>query len=114
MYKCKCYRTKTDKFYTYHQITSQPVAHYIEVGVCDGTAECEKCSCGGNKEKCDFYPSVRNQKYDDKDQVSGEPLGYIELIDWWLRTVDPSEETVLTNAALKNLFDNFYLIPKEK
>ncbi len=32
-----------------------------EVGVCWGTAERDACSCGGDKSKCDFYPSVREK-----------------------------------------------------
>lgn len=27
--------------------------------ICNGTKEREVCSCGGNKEKCDFYPEMR-------------------------------------------------------
>ena len=33
-----------------------------KVGVCWGTAERDACSCGGDKSKCDFYPSVREEE----------------------------------------------------
>lgn len=32
-----------------------------KIGVCWGTKEREACSCGGDKSKCDFYPSVRKE-----------------------------------------------------
>lgn len=31
----------------------------ITTGVCYGTKECEECSCGGDRLKCDFYDYVR-------------------------------------------------------
>lgn len=32
--------------------------HY---GTCWGTKECEKCSCDGDKSRCDFYPENRKE-----------------------------------------------------
>ena len=29
-------------------------------GVCNGTKERDKCDCGGDPRKCDFYSTVRN------------------------------------------------------
>lgn len=28
---------------------------------CNGTRECEPCTCGGDRSKCDFYEHVRNE-----------------------------------------------------
>ena len=44
---CECYRAEKNFLW--------------KVGVCWGTAERDACSCGGNKSKCDFYPSVREE-----------------------------------------------------
>jgi hypothetical protein len=45
---CKCYRAEKN--------------FLGKVGVCWGTAERDACSCGGDKSKCDFYPSVREKE----------------------------------------------------
>ena len=36
---------------------------HIEYGkaVCYGTRECERCTCGGDRNKCDFYPENRKE-----------------------------------------------------
>ena len=52
------------------------------IGICNGTKEREECSCKGNREKCDFYPEVRekakqlNQEYRDKKEL--------EFYRWWI------------------------------
>lgn len=55
MDKCKCYHTQfiTTKNYSLDCISTESYS------VCFGTKECEKCSCGGDRTKCDFYPEVR-------------------------------------------------------
>lgn len=45
---CECYRAEKN--------------FLGKVGVCWGTAERDACSCGGDKSKCDFYPSVREEE----------------------------------------------------
>lgn len=45
---CECYRSEKN--------------FLGKVGVCWGTAERDACSCGGDKSKCDFYPSVREEE----------------------------------------------------
>jgi hypothetical protein len=44
---CECYRAEKN--------------FVGKVGSCWGTAERDACSCGGDKSKCDFYPSVREK-----------------------------------------------------
>ena len=61
MKKCDCYHLQPKTRYTYHPLTGRPIAHDIEVGVCWGTRECDECSCGGDRTKCDFYPEVRDK-----------------------------------------------------
>lgn len=61
MNKCDSYHLQPKTRYTYNQFTGKPIAHDIKVGVCWGTRECDECSCGGDKTKCDFYPEVREK-----------------------------------------------------
>ena len=56
--KCNCYHTQKEKRYAYHPLTGN-VKHDVEVGVCWGTKELDKCECGGDEINCDFYPQVR-------------------------------------------------------
>lgn len=65
MKKCKYYNTRPTIEYTYNQLTGSPVAHDVEVGVCNGTKNAERCKCEGNELKCDFYPDVRKQAWDN-------------------------------------------------
>lgn len=62
MSKCTCYYVKTERIYTYHTLTGRPIVHDVDVGVCWGTRERDPCSCEGNMEKCDFYPTVREKE----------------------------------------------------
>jgi hypothetical protein len=59
MKQCTSYHTRIEKSYTYHPFTGVPIGHNVQVGVCWGTKECERCSCGGDETKCDFYPEKR-------------------------------------------------------
>lgn len=61
MKKCDSYHLQPKTRYTYHPLTGCPIAHDIEVGVCWCTKECDECSCGGDRTKCDFYPEVREK-----------------------------------------------------
>ena len=63
--KCKFHRKHKTHRYTYHPITGEPISHDVVVGVCTGTRECDECSCGGNSDKCDFYPELRNNGRED-------------------------------------------------
>lgn len=64
--KCDCYRTKKARRYlteyekgfyaALHGGT--PVDYIVEnQSYCMGTKECEFCTCGGDRRKCDFYPA---------------------------------------------------------
>lgn len=61
MKKCYSYHLQPKTRYTYHPLSGRPIAHNIEVGVCWGTKECERCDCGGDMTQCDFYPEVRKR-----------------------------------------------------
>lgn len=64
--KCDSYRTKKVRRY----LTEYEKGYYAalhggarvdfideEESYCMGTKECESCTCGGDKRKCDFYPA---------------------------------------------------------
>lgn len=69
MKKCNCYEERTEKHYftdferglnyAYGKTAEYENRTY---GVCGGTKECERCSCGGDKSKCDFYPEERKKQ----------------------------------------------------
>lgn len=76
--KCKCYEER--KIY---EPSIWSLNHDSRViGICNGTKEREECCCKGNREKCDFYPEVRekakqlNQEYRDKKEL--------EFYRWWI------------------------------
>lgn len=52
------------------------------IGICNGTKERDRCRCGGNPVKCDFYPEKREkacrqtQEYRDKKEL--------EFYRWWV------------------------------
>ena len=77
MEKCKCYH--------------EDLYGWLEKGKghCYGTKECEQCSCGGDKSKCDFYPEYRNEnkntmKYDikigDYVETADGIMGYVSRV----------------------------------
>lgn len=64
--ECDCYRTKEMRRYLteyekgfYAALHGRaPVDYIVEnQSYCMGTKECECCTCGGDKRKCDFYPA---------------------------------------------------------
>ena len=64
--KCDSYRTKKVRRYLteyekgfYTALHGRAPADYIveNKSYCMGTKECEFCTCGGDKRKCDFYPA---------------------------------------------------------
>lgn len=116
MKKCTSYHTKQDRKYTYHPITGRPIGHNIEVGVCFGTREVDQCSCEGDMARCDFYPEVRERALKEQkkaETISGIPIDRGYLSDWYISSVNPDDEPVWTEEHLDELFNDFYLIPKE-
>ena len=62
--ECDCYRTKKVRRYLteyekgfYSALYGKTPADYTveNQSYCIGTKECECCTCGGDKRKCDFY-----------------------------------------------------------
>lgn len=64
--ECDSYRTKKTRRYLteyekgfYAALHGRAPVDYIveDQPYCMGTRECECCTCGGDKRKCDFYPA---------------------------------------------------------
>ena len=49
MGQCNCYNVRIDRIY----------GNEVKYGVCLGTKEIDRCDCGGDESKCDFYPEKR-------------------------------------------------------
>ena len=49
MGQCDCYNAYIDRIY----------GNETKYGVCLGTKEVDRCNCGGDESKCDFYPEKR-------------------------------------------------------
>ena len=52
MGKCNCYEIRQD-------LNGTNSSYWHEYGVCLGTKEQDRCSCGGDESKCNFYPEKR-------------------------------------------------------
>ena len=113
MKKCTSYHKKQERRYTYHPITGQPIGRDVEVGVCFGTKEVDQCSCDGDERRCDFYPEVRQRAMQKMHGRLGDPIDRAYLSDWYINSVSESDIPVWTEEHLDELFNDFYLIPKE-
>ena len=49
MGQCNCYNVRIDRIY----------GNEMKYGVYLGTKEIDRCNCGGDESKCDFYPEKR-------------------------------------------------------
>ena len=66
---CDCYKTRVVRKYLteyerglYAGLYNKEVTYINqEESYCLGTKECDICSCGGNRSKCDFYEKVREE-----------------------------------------------------
>ena len=115
MKKCDCYQEGIRPEPRYSQYTGQYVKSVnVKYSYCNGTKEREDCSCGGDCDKCDFYPEIRKKarKESKVKIVSGTPIGRGDLSDWYIHSVGDSDP-VWTEQHLDELFNDFYLIAKE-
>ena len=54
MGQCKCYETRLEP------IETNSIFRHT-YGVCLGTKEIDRCNCGGDESKCDFYPEKKKK-----------------------------------------------------
>ena len=75
MDKCKCYNAYIENVpLDYKNIrTTQRI-----VGLCFGTKNREKCSCQGDRSKCDFYDYIRERA--KKEQLDYKITQAIDLL----------------------------------
>lgn len=83
------------------------------ISQCNGTLIHNRCVCGGDCAKCDFYPEVREKAQNETEVVYGEPVYRGYLSDWYINSVGFGDTPVWTEEHLEELFNDFYLIPKE-
>ena len=57
MGRCNCWEERIEYKPLHNMIGNPDVA--IPYGVCLGTKEIDRCDCGGDESKCDFYPEKR-------------------------------------------------------
>jgi hypothetical protein len=62
MKQCECYIE--DRQLADYTPLMKPI--YKTVSLCFGTRERDRCSCGGDRTKCDFYPEVRAKANNEK------------------------------------------------
>lgn len=53
MNKCECYEER--------ELMDSYLYDRRLIGICNGTKERDRCRCGGNPVKCDFYPEKREK-----------------------------------------------------
>lgn len=58
MDKCECYKWG-QRFECRYYEDGRPFGIMVGYNYCTGTKECDACSCGGDRTKCDFYPDVK-------------------------------------------------------
>ena len=56
MEKCECWEEKEVIMGYYHDYPMKKVKQ-----ICNGTRECEECTCDGDESKCNFYPEKRKE-----------------------------------------------------
>ena len=104
MNKCNCYRTRTerryfsdyDKGYAAAQGKLLPDYEDICEGICLGTKEVDCCNCGGDRSKCDFYESVRQETRVEgrcSDTATQQALKEIEDLIGFYWGTDPAYYT---------------------
>lgn len=59
MEKCSCWEEKYQIIGWYD--TQTPMLSTKPIQRCNGTKECEECSCNGDITKCNFYPQKRKE-----------------------------------------------------
>lgn len=68
MKKCDCYHERTERHYftDFERGFNAAMGKIVDYenrtyGVCYGTKKCDRCACGGDRSKCDFYPENRTK-----------------------------------------------------
>ena len=79
MGQCNCYNVRIDRIY----------GNEVKYGVCLGTKEIDRCDCGGDESKCDFYP--------EKRKVAQKTLNTAEM---WLKAQEDGKTYIVKQQTL--------------
>ena len=79
MGQCNCYNVRIDKIY----------GNEMKYGVCLGTKEIDRCNCGGDESKCDFYP--------EKRKAAQKTLNTAEM---WLKAQEDGKTYIVKQQTL--------------
>ena len=79
MGQCDCYNVRIDRIY----------GNEVKYGVCLGTKEVDRCNCGGDESKCDFYP--------EKRKVAQKTLNTAEM---WLKAQEDGKTYIVKQKTL--------------
>ena len=87
--KCECYFEQ--EIIDYYSLNSDRRL----IGHCNGTKERDECRCKGNREKCDFYPEVREralEHYEEENKKLKSNRTQKYIIDTLKYYLDVNEE----------------------
>ena len=79
MGQCNCYNVRIDRIY----------GNEMKYGVCLGTKEVDRCNCGGDESKCDFYP--------EKRKVAQKTFNTAEM---WLKAQEDGKTYIANQRSL--------------
>ena len=79
MGQCDCYNVRIDRIY----------GNEMKYGVCLGTKEIDRCNCGGDESKCDFYP--------EKRKVAEKKMNTAEM---WLKAQEDGKTYIVKQQTL--------------
>ena len=82
MGQCECYETRLEPMET------NPRLRHL-YGVCLGTKEIDRCNCGGDKSKCDFYL--------EKRKAAQKTLNTAEM---WLKAQEDGKTYIVKQQTL--------------
>ena len=92
---CECYDEYEDVQYlsdfeqgVHFALTGERIKSVkVKKSRCTGTKECESCSCGGDRMKCDFYPQeCAEAKKEQKIEETKKKAKDLEELLYWMRT----------------------------
>ena len=79
MGQCNCYNVRIDRIY----------GNEMKYGVCLGTKEIDRCNCGGDESKCDFYL--------EKRKAAQKTLNTAEM---WLKAQEDGKTYIVKQQTL--------------
>lgn len=92
MGQCKCYETRLEP------IETNSIFRHA-YGVCLGTKEQDRCNCGADESKCDFYP--------EKRKAAMKPMTTAEM---WLKAQEDGEAYITIDGDVSySVADGFIM-----